>query len=81
MDINDSLNFRDRESDGTLQEQESMLWVQRKSTKFLSDRNVRLFTARSRMGTAKHLLIQKNWLIILLVNTTSTAIFMYFMYS
>ncbi|XP_009471851.1 PREDICTED: Purkinje cell protein 4 [Nipponia nippon] len=31
MDINDSLNFRDNEFDGTLQEQESVLWVPRKS--------------------------------------------------
>jgi len=73
MDINDSLNFRDIESDGTLQGQESMLWIPRKSVKLLSDRNVRLSTARLRTGTARDLLVQKNWLIITLVNTTSTA--------
>lgn len=73
MDINDSLNFRDNEFDGTLQEQGSVLWVPRKSAKPLSDRNVRLSTARSRTGTTRDLLVQKNWLIIILVNTISTA--------
>lgn len=81
MDINDSLNFRDNEFDGALQEQEPVLWVPRKSAKLLSDRNVRLSTARSRTGIARDLLVQKNWLIIILVNTISTAFLMYFMYS
>lgn len=80
MDINDSLNFRDNEFDGTLQEQESVLWVPRKSAKLLSERNVRLSTARSRTGIARDL-VQKSWLIIILVNIISTAFLMYFMYS
>lgn len=81
MDINDSLNLRDNESDVTLQEQESMLWIPRESAELLSDRNVRLSTARSGTGTARDILVQKNWLIIIMVNTISTAFLMYFMYS
>lgn len=79
MDINDSLNFRD--NDGPVQEQESMLWVPRKSAKLLSDRNVWLSTARSRTGTTRHVLVQKNWLIIILITMICTAFLMYFMYS
>lgn len=61
------------DNDGTIQEQESVLWVPRKSAKLLSDRNVWLSTARSRTGTARHFLVQKNWLIITLITTICTA--------
>lgn len=46
-----------------------------------SDRNARLSTARSRAGTAGDLFVQKNWLIITVVNIISTAFLVYFTYS
>lgn len=64
MDINDSLNFIDNEFDGTLQEQEYVLWVPRKSAKLLSGRNVRLSTAGPVTRAARHLLVQNKWLTI-----------------
>lgn len=58
-----------------------MLWMPRKSAKVLSGRNVWLSTARSRAGTARHVQVQKNWLIIILIATICTAFIMYSMYS
>lgn len=68
----DSLNFQDDEFDGTVEE-ESMFWAPKKSAKLLSDRNVTLQQDQG-LEMQDIYYFRKNWLIIIMVNTVSVLL-------